>query len=260
MTASALTHSVPHVPSRGLRAYLLGQFGFDALIGLQRRLVYEVAGEPNTGAVIVCDHPSGITVGREGSRIHVRPGVEELRTRGWSVRWVSRGGGVLLHLPGQVACYPVISLAQAGLTPAQYVAELEAVVVELLREFDLRAEPDPSTPGVRIGNRRVAHIGVAIRGGVSCFGLILNVDPDLEPFRDIYCDGDPMPMTSIQRETPGRARVAAVRQQLVSLIAGRFAFDRISLFHSPPGPSLRPPFPPGSSGGGWKHAASTRTR
>ncbi len=83
MTVPALRHPVPPTPRRGLRAYLLGRLEFEALIGLQRRLVYEVGGGPETGALIVCDHPPGITIGREGSWAHVRPGSEELHARRW---------------------------------------------------------------------------------------------------------------------------------------------------------------------------------
>ncbi len=217
-----------------LHAYLLGRLDFDALLALQRRLAYDVGGDRG-GAVVVCDHPPGITVGREGSRAHIRPEPEELNVRGWPVRWVARGGGVLLHLPGQVACYPILPLDRLNLTPAAYLSELQALVVQLLAEDDLRAEADPDAPGVRLHGRRVAHVGVAVRGGVTAFGLVLNVDPDLELFRAVHCDGDPMPMTSLQRESPSRIRIATVRQRLVEAVAARFGFARVSLFHTHPG-------------------------
>jgi lipoate-protein ligase B len=146
----------------------------------------------------------------------------------------------MLHLPGQVACYPLLALDRLGLTPAGYVAELQAVVVELLCGYGIPGVPDPGRPGVRVGGRRVAHVGVAVRSWVSCFGVVLNVDPDLEPFHEIHCDGDPTPMTSVQRETPARARVSGVRQRLVELVADRFGFGRVSLFHTHPGVLPRP--------------------
>lgn len=241
---------MPTTAGRVLQTYLLGRLEFDDLLGLQRRLVYEVGGDRDTGAVILCDHPPGITVGREGSRAHIRPSSEELHARGWPVRWVSRGGGTLLHLPGQVACYPVLDLDRLGLTPAQYLIELQTIVADLLREYGVRAEPDSERPGVRAGSRRIAHVGVAIRNWASCFGVVLNVDSDLEPFHDVHCDGDPIPMTSLQRETPVRVRVAGVRQRLVDLVAERFGFDRVSLFHSHPGALPRPS----------RHATPTGTR
>lgn len=233
-----------------LNAYLLGCVEFDALLALQRRLVYDVGGDRDTAAVVVCDHPPGVTIGREGSRVHVRPSPEVLNSREWRVRWVSRGGGAVLHLPGQVACYPILPLDRLRITPAAYLAELQSVVVELLRDYDLTGTPDPVHPGVRVNGRRVAHVGVAVRDWVSCFGLVLNVNPDLEPFRDVHCDGDAEPMTSIQRESPMRVRLPGVRQRLVELLAGRFGFDRVSVFHHHP---VLPPKPS-------THAATTGTR
>src|SRR4051794_29952651 len=89
-------------PTR-LQAYLLGQVDFEAALALQRRLVYEIAGDRTRAALILCEHPPLITVGREGSRSHVLCDDAELQGRHWRVRWVNRGGGVWLHLPGQLA-------------------------------------------------------------------------------------------------------------------------------------------------------------
>lgn len=250
MSDGAETQFVRPGAGRVLHAHLLGCLGFDTLIGLQRRLVYDVAGDNQTGAVILCDHPPGITVGREGSRAHIRPSPEELNARGWPVRWLSRGGGVLLHLPGQVACYPIIGLERRGLTPARYLVELQSVVADLAREFGIGAGFDPEQPGVKVGPRRFAHVGVAVRHGVSCYGVVVNVNPDLEPFHEIHCDGDPIPMTSLQRETPCRVRTAGVRLRLVELVAERFGFDRVSLFHTLPGVIPHP----------TRHAAVTPSR
>jgi lipoyl(octanoyl) transferase len=239
----------PHDTGRALCAYLLGTLEFDAFLALQRRLVYEIGGDRAAAALVLCDHPPGITVGREGSRAHVRPGPEDLHARGWPVRWVSRGGGTMLHLPGQVACYPVLPLDTLGLTVARYVGELQAVAADLVGEYELAGTTDTDRPGVRVNGRRVAHVGVAVRDNVTCFGLVLNADPDLEPFRDVRCDGDSLPMTSLQRETGGRVRVPGVRQRLVELVAARFGFDRVSVFHTHPGVLPRP----------TRHAAAHRS-
>jgi lipoyl(octanoyl) transferase len=238
MSGRAVTNTPANleVPQRerALTAYLLGTLEFDAFIALQRRLVYDIGGDRSSAAVVLCDHPPGITIGREGSRAHVRPDPEDLHARGWPVRWLSRGGGTLLHLRGQVACYPVFPLDELGLTVSRYLEELQAVVVELLRDYDLTGTSDPDHPGVRVNGRRIAHIGVAVRDRVTCFGLVLNADPDLEPFRDVRCDGDSVPMTSLQREFVGRVRVPGVRQRLLELLAARFGFARVSVFHTHP--------------------------
>jgi lipoyl(octanoyl) transferase len=235
--------------ARALRAYLLGTLEFDDFLALQRRLVYDISGDRQSGAVVLCDHPPGITIGREGSRAHIRPGPEDLHTRGWPVRWVSRGGGTMLHQPGQVACYPVVPLDAIGLTVAAYLGELQSIIVELLRDHELTGTPDPDHPGIRVNGRLVAHIGVAVRDNITCFGVVLNAEPDLAPFRDVRCDGDALPMTSLQREAAGRVRLTSVRQRLVELLAARFNYDRVSLFHTHPAAFPQP----------TQHAAAQRT-
>jgi lipoate-protein ligase B len=155
----------------------------------------------------------------------------------------------MLHLPGQVACYPVLPLDLLGLRAAAYVSALQEIVIELLADSQLVGVADRSHPGVRVNGRRIAHVGVAIRGRITGFGLILNVDPDLAPFRDVRCDGDALPMTSIQREAAGRMRLAGVRQRLVDLVSSRFGFDRVSVFHNHPAALTQP----------TRHAATYRS-
>ncbi len=59
MTDPAATHHAPPAPGRVLHGYLLGSLDFDALLGLQRRLVYDVAGDRDAGALVLCEHPPG---------------------------------------------------------------------------------------------------------------------------------------------------------------------------------------------------------
>jgi lipoyl(octanoyl) transferase len=228
-----------HAP-HPLAAYLLGGLGFDALLALQRRLVYDIAGDRDSAALVLCDHPGGITIGREGSAAHVRVRSDDRTARGWPVAWVARGGGTMLHVPGQVTCYPVLPLDALNLTPGRYVSELLGIAVELCRGYGVDAVPDFERPGVRAGGRRLVHLGVAVRDRVSSFGLIVNVNPDLGPFREVRCDGDSLPMTSLARESEHRVRVPTVRQRLVELIAARFGYSRVSVFHTHPAALPRP--------------------
>jgi lipoyl(octanoyl) transferase len=81
----------------------------------------------------------------------------------------------------------------------------------------------------------LAHVGVAVREWVSYFGVVVNVRPDLDPFRRVQVagPGEP-PMTSLARELRDRVRDATVRQQLVEGFARAFGFERTALFHSHP--------------------------
>jgi lipoyl(octanoyl) transferase len=208
-------------------------------------LIYDVGGDRTTGSVIICDHPPGVTIGREGSRAHIRPNFNALEDcfrpyeRGASARrhsppvqWVSRGGGVMLHLSGQVACYPILPLDLLGLSVTRYLEELQNIALALLQTYNITGMIDPIRPGIRVNGRRVVHIGVAVRERISCFGLVINVNPKLEMFHQVQCDGDPIPMTSLQRESSMCVRMQAIRQQLLELITARLGFERVSIFHN----------------------------
>src|SRR5262249_19904226 len=198
------------------QAYLLGSVEFEAALALQRRLVYQVAGEPHQAAVLLCEHPPLITVGRQGSRAHILCEPEELRARRWPVRWVNRGGGCLLHAPGQLAVYPILSLRHLDLGLQDYLDRLQAALVALLTDFSIAAEVRPGRPGVWVGPRPIALTGVAVRDWVTYYGAVLNVNPDLEPFRRVRCGAaDAETMTSLERERRGPLRPALVRERFL---------------------------------------------
>src|SRR5207248_3877873 len=67
-----LRGTADYAPPRALAAYLLGCLQFEALLALQRRLVYDVTGDRDTAALVLCEHQPGITIGRAGSYSHPR--------------------------------------------------------------------------------------------------------------------------------------------------------------------------------------------
>src|SRR6266446_2379113 len=122
-------------PNVTLDVYLFDAVDFTTWLGLQRRLVFDVSGDRGRAVLVLCEHPPVISVGRQGSRdqIHFEP--RELMLRGWSVRWVNRGGGCVLHLPGQLAIYPILPLNRLGLGVQAYLDRLHEVLVAVLGDF-----------------------------------------------------------------------------------------------------------------------------
>jgi len=219
----------------GLSAYLLGPVDFAASIVLQRRLAYDISGTPGAAAVVICEHPLAISYGRTGSRLQVRLTDEELHGLECSQHWVARGGGAMLHLPGQLAVYPVLRLEEHHLTPGDYVRRLMGVASDLVHGLGLPADVcNKDDLAIRVRGRRVASIGVGVSNGITRFGLFLNVCPDLALFHEFDCDGDQTPMTSFQRESPTPIRPAAVRQRVIELLAAAFSWPRVSIFHHHP--------------------------
>jgi lipoyl(octanoyl) transferase len=218
-----------------LRVYLLGQVEFEAALTLQRMLAFEAAGERSSASLLMCEHPPVITVGRDGSPADLRCDLDELRTRRWPIRWVNRGGGSLLHLPGQLAIYPIMPLDWLGLGLADYVDRLQRVLIAVLDDFGTRGITRPGQPGVWVGQRLIAGVGVAVRDWVAYFGAVLNVNPDLFPFRILRSAPDERePMTSLARERRGPLRPSLVRERLLEHFTSVFPFERTTLFTSHP--------------------------
>lgn len=222
-----------------LQVYLLGTIDLPSLLQAQRRMVYDVAGDRSRGVLVLCDHLHAVSIGREGSCAHVGYEASDLTSREWPVRWVNRGGGVLLHAPGQLAIYPILALDRLGLDLQGYLDRLHDVLIDVLAGLEIPAVRRPHRAGVFVRNRMIAHVGVAVRDWVSYFGAAVNVDTDLEPFRPVQCAGmgEP-PMTSVQREARVPVRASSVRLRLAEAFATAFGFDRTALFHNHPALSM----------------------
>jgi lipoyl(octanoyl) transferase len=226
----------PPSPVSPLEVYLLGLVEFEDVQALQRRLVYEF-GEREGGALILCEHPPTITVGRSGSRAHIRADDEELRAWGVRVRWVNRGGGVVLHLPGQITAYAILPLAPLGLDVRGFVDGLHQAILDTLGEFDLSGSARPDAPGVFLGEERVASVGVAVNRWIGYHGLTLNVGPFLAPFGlldEPGPGGRPLRQTSMEARRQRPAPMAKVREGLIRNVEQAFGLERHVLFTDHP--------------------------
>ena len=219
-----------------LEVYLLGTVDFDEVQTLQRRLVYDLGERPGA-ALILCEHPPTIGVGRSGSRAHIRADDEELRSMDLPVRWVNRGGGCVLHLPGQLVAYLILPLPAFGLDLKRYVDGLHRLLIDVLAEFDLTGTTRTESPGVFLGTgtNRVATVGVAVGRWIASHGFTLNVGAYLGPFRLI--DEPVVPAiraTSMeawrQRPTP----MAKVRESVIRRVEAAFGVEQHHLYTSHP--------------------------
>lgn len=218
-----------------LQVYLLGLVEFEDVLQLQRRLAFEIAGAPEQAALIICEHPPLITVGRQGSWGHILFEQQELAAREWQVRWVNRGGGCILHLPGQLAIYPVLSLAHHQLGIRDYIERVQQVLIDLLDDFRIPAVGRDDAAGLWVGKRPIAALGIAVREWVAYYGAILNVNNDLGLFKLVRGqNADDDPMTSLVRERRGPLRFSLVRERLLEHFAHRFPFGRTTLFSDHP--------------------------
>jgi len=221
---------------------LLGRVPFDAFLALQSRLVYEAGGltEPRI-VVLLCEHPDLITVGRAGSRGHIRLTNDRLKHEQLRVRWISRGGGCVLHAPGQLAVYPIVPLNLFGWTVGGYLRRLQAGIVEGFAELGVRGETFGGTFGVWGRSGLLANVGVAVRAGIACHGAFINVNPPMRryAFVDVFpphpdSDSGKSTMGCLLAERQATVRMTGVRAALVKTLAAAFDCPRCHLFTGHP--------------------------
>ena len=189
---------------------MLGLVDFDELQKLQRRLVYELGDGEDRGAILIlCEHPPTISVGRSGSRAHIAADDQTLSGMGIRTHYVNRGGGCVLHLPGQLAAYLLLPLSARGLTLQAYIDRLQSAVVGVLAEFDLAGATRDDLPGIFSGPARIATVGIAVNRWIAYHGVTLNVGPYLELFELIEEPGVgriPVRQTSMESRRQRRPR------------------------------------------------------
>lgn len=179
--------------------------------------------ETREATCLILEHPPVFTLGRNGSPGHVSVDESYLKQRNIELVRVERGGEVTYHGPGQLVCYPVVSLRRIGLSVAEFVHHLEEIMLGLARSHAIAAQRDPRNHGIWVAGRKLGSIGIAIRHGITYHGLAINVNPDLEPFSWINpCGLSGVSMTSMQRELQAPVDSNRVKGELVEEIGRVF--------------------------------------
>ncbi len=168
---------------RRVRFHLLGCVDFADCESLRGHVAADVDRQADGRLVVLlCEHPRLISVGRRGSRTHVRLPGEQLRLRGLEIRWVSRQGGCFLHGPGQLAIYVLAPLPFHGWTPRHFAARLQRGMGDLLAESGIRCRGVAGDDGLWGRTGQLVAMGLTIGQDVSCGAIFLNVNPRMADY------------------------------------------------------------------------------
>ena len=155
-------------------------------------------------------HSPVYTLGKNGRPDHI------LDAQDIPVIISDRGGQVTYHGPGQVIVYTLLDLNRRHIGVRELVTRIENSVIELLEDYDIRANARKDAPGVYVDGRKIAALGLRVRKGRSFHGLALNVDMDLEPFSRINpCGYQGLEVTQLS-ELADVADFNAVEKRLLS--------------------------------------------
>lgn len=138
-------------------------------------------------------HPPVYTQGQAGKPEHL------LAPGDIPVIQIDRGGQITYHGPGQTVMYLLLDLRRAGIGIRALVSLIEESVIGYLQELGIRAQSRVDAPGVYVDGKKIASLGLRVRGGCTYHGVALNVDMDLEPFSRINpCGLVGMQMTQLR--------------------------------------------------------------
>jgi len=204
----------------------LGLIGYTEAYALQKQYVDELLqGGPQ--ALLLCEHPPVLTLGRLANEKHLLISKEEMLKRGVSAHTIDRGGEVTLHSPGQLVIYPILDLTNFGKNLRSYLRQLEQVAIDLLEGFDIVASRFPGQTGVWVGEQKVASIGIGVRKWISFHGLAINVNTDLELFSMIKPCGLDVEMTSMSAGKGQAIDMEEVKKKMIDCFCKIFWLDRL---------------------------------
>jgi lipoyl(octanoyl) transferase len=220
-----------HPPAREfpVHIHLLGRVDFEDCLSLQRRLAYDALTRADGRIVVlICEHPPLITIGRSGSRAQVRLTGAELASRQLAIRYIGRGGGAILHAPGQLAIYPIAPLDWHGWTIGDYLRKLQAALAELLTEFKIKPAGTPGSLALSGRSGVLAAIGASVWQGVTMHGAFLNVNPEMRDFGRVEVAGG-QTMSSLLSHRALPTKMTKVRAALVTHLAEALLLERYHL-------------------------------
>jgi len=207
----------------------LGTVPYGTALEHQKALVEDRRAGRCGDRLLLLEHPPVVTLGRSTRPENLRTSQAELARRGVETHEVARGGDVTYHGPGQLVGYLIVDLAARGVPDVHACLRgIEGALITALAEEGIAADRREGMTGVFVEGsvppRKIASIGIGLRGWVTYHGFALNATMDLRGFDDIVpCGLHGVTMTSVaeeRRAAPDEALALRVRQSVARAFEG----------------------------------------
>ena len=170
----------------------------DYALALERMRAFTAARDAATpDELSLLEHPPVYTLG-------VRARRRAPPANGIPASITDRGGDITYHGPGQPVLYLLLDLERRGLGIHALVQLIEQAVIDVLAPLGIAGTRRAGAPGVYVAGRKIASLGLRVRGGRCYHGVALNARMDLAPFHAIDPCGYPgLQVTQIAAWDPG---------------------------------------------------------
>lgn len=220
----------------------LGLISYEDSVALQERMVAARKVGTIPDVLLLCEHPSVITFGRNAKRENLLASEGVLRQKNVALHDTNRGGDITYHGPGQIVGYPILDLGPIRRDVHWYVRTLEEVMIRASADFGLAAFRVPGRTGIWVHppsrlpptsaedsplpEEKLAAIGVHISRWVTSHGFAYNVSTDLRYFDLIIpCGIAERKATSLEKLLNRHVVTAEAKPNLVRHFAELFALE-----------------------------------
>ena len=171
---------------------------------------------------LFCEHPHVYTLGKSGVENNLLINSEFLKRINATYYKINRGGDITYHGFGQIVGYPILNLEALNLGIKSFINNLEEVIIQTLKEYDITATRFEGATGVWLdvntpNARKICAIGVRTSHWVSMHGFALNINTDLTYFNHINpCGFVDKGVTSLEKELGRKIDLQEVKDIITS--------------------------------------------
>ena len=156
----------------------LGKREFGQVLEWQKGLVKLRKNGMARDTIIFVEHPPVITVGKDGhkenySQIECKP------------FFIERGGDVTYHGPGQLVVYFIFNLTRREKDLHKFMENIQSGIIQAFNDINISTEKGDEYTGIWVGDNKIASIGVAVKNWITYHGAAINLNTDLEQFKQI---------------------------------------------------------------------------
>jgi len=168
------------------------QLGNQAYADTYEKMCSLVQADSFDDEIWLLEHDAVFTLGTAADPSHV------LNPGSIPIVQTDRGGEVTFHGPGQLVIYFLLDIKTKKIGPKALVANLQNLIQNILQHYSIESSFVEGAPGVYVGEKKIASIGLRISKGRTYHGISLNVDMNLEPFSRINpCGYEGLEVTQI---------------------------------------------------------------
>lgn len=174
--------------------------------------------------LILLEHPPTITIGRGGDLKNLIVSQSYLKDEGIYFEQISRGGDITFHSPGQIVAYPIMDLNSLGRDIHKYLRSLEHLIIDMLKNYGIKASGFKGITGVWANEKKIASIGIGVKRWITYHGFAININNDLNYYDMIIpCGLSKVMMTNITTESDtGKVTIEKANDYIVESFSKTF--------------------------------------